>query len=150
VRALGVICDKSAIRYTLVGDGDVKPEESELSVPASHDGRGDRLSWLLEEAEDLLRRECVEAIFVKKAGSGQFASSPERHEVEAVVQIAAHRHGVRCELKTTDQLRAAAGAKKKSGAYDELLRQPDVAARSSKDKRERYLYATTALASCSA
>jgi hypothetical protein len=150
VKALGVICDKNAIRYTMVEDDGAQPEESELSVPASRNERGDRLSWLLEETEDLLRRGDAAVIFVKKASSGQFASSPERHEVEAVVQIAAHRCRVRCELKTTDQLRAAAGAKKKAGAYEELLKRPDVAARSSKDKRERYLYAVTALASCGA
>src|SRR4051812_30578241 len=149
VRALGVICDKTAIRYTLVGDDGAPPEESELSVPASKSHRGDQLSWLLEETEDLLRRSTANAAFVKKAGSGQFASSPERHEVEAVLQIAAHRCRVRCELKSTDQLRAAAGAQKEKGADQELLARPDVAARSSKDKRERYLYAVTALASSS-
>ncbi|MDP9403246.1 MAG: hypothetical protein M3P85_07910 [Actinomycetota bacterium] len=85
------------------------------------------------------------AVFMKKAGGGQFASSPERHEVEGVVQLAAHRAGVACEMKTTEQLRAAAGAPKGKGAYDELLARGDVAARPSKDKRERYLYAATAL-----
>jgi hypothetical protein len=147
MRALGVICDKKAIRYTLVGDDGPPPDESDLSVPAPRRDRGDQLCWLLEETQDLLRRSGAEVVFVKKAGSGRFASSPERHEVEAVVQIAAHRCRVRCELRTTDQLRAAAGAPKSKGAYEELLTRPDVAARSSKDKRERYLYAVTALAS---
>lgn len=144
---MGVTCDKNAVRYTVVVDDGGSPDESELSVPASRSDRGDQLSWLLEETEDLLRRSGAEVVFVKKAGSGQFASSPERHEVEAVVQIAAYRCRVRCELKTTDQLRAAAGVPKKKGAYEELLTRADVAARSSKDKRERYLYAVTALAS---
>ena len=148
VQALGVICDKSAIRYSVVGRESAAPEEAELSVPAPRTDRGDQLSWLLQETEDLLRRVGADIIFVKKAGSGQFASSPERHEVEGVVQIAAHRCGVPCELKTTDQLRAAARVPKGKGAYEELLARPDVAARPSKDKRERYLYAVTALASC--
>ena len=145
--ALGVTCDKTTIRYTAVGDDGAASEEAELFVPASRAERGDQLSWLLQEAEDLLRRIDARVVFVKKAGSGQFASSPERHEVEGVLQVAAHRCGVRCELMTTDQLRAAAGAPKRKGAYDELLARPDVAARSSKDKRERYLFALTALTS---
>jgi len=146
MRALGVICEKSLIPYTLVSDSDADVEESELSVPASRTDRGEQLTWLLDEAEGLLRRVQPDIVFVRKAGTGQFASAPERHEVEAVVQIAAHRLGVRCELKTTDQLRASAGVPKKKGAYDELLKRPDVASRSNKDKRERYLYAATALA----
>ena len=144
VRALGVICDKASIRYT-VADDDAAPQDAEVAVPASRTERGDQLNWLLEELEDLLRRTAPVAVFVKKAGGGQFASSPERHEVEGVVQLAAHRAGVACEMKTTEQIRAAAGAPKAKGAYDELLARDDVAARPSKDKRERYLYAATAL-----
>lgn len=146
--AMGVICEKSVIQYTFVSDSDADVKESEIAVPASRTDRGEQLAWLLDEAEGLLRRVPTDIVFVRKAGTGQFASAPERHEVEAVVQIAAHWLGVRCELKTTDQLRAAAGVPKKKGAYEELLKRRDVASRSNKDKRERYLYAVTALAEC--
>jgi len=146
MRALGVICEKSAVQYTVVSDSNANVDESDLSVPASRSQRGDQLTWLLDEVEGMLRRVQPRIVFVKKAGTGQFASSPERHEVEAVVQIAAHRSGVRCELKTTDQLRASAGVPKKKGAYEDMLKRPDVASRSNKEKRERYLYAVTALA----
>ena len=145
MRALGVICGRSAIQYTLASDSDAEIEESELSVPASRTDRGDQLTWLLDEAEGMLHRVQADIVLVKKAGTGQFASAPERHEVEAVVQIASHRLGIRCELKTTDQLRALAGVPKGKGAYEELLKRPDVVSRSNKDKRERYLYAVTAL-----
>jgi hypothetical protein len=146
MRALGIICDRSTIQYTLVSEqGDVL-EEAELSTPASRKDRGEKLNWLLDETEALLRRVRPDIVMAKKAGSGQFASSPERHELEAVLQIAAFRTQARCELKTTEQLRAAAGAPKQRGAYDALLSQPDVAARSNKDKRERYLFAITGLA----
>lgn len=146
MRAIGAICDKAAVRYTVVAD-DAAPIDVELAVPASKVARGEQLNWLLEELEDLLRKSAPSAVWVKKAGSGQFASSPERHEVEAVVQLAAHRTGVACELKNTEQLRSAAGVAKGKGAYDSLLARDDVAARPSKDKRERYLYAHTALRS---
>lgn len=149
MKALGVICDKTAIRYTVADDG-LAPEDANLAVPALRTRRGDQLNWLLEEFEDLLRRTQPVAMFVKKAGGGQFASSPERHEVEGVVQLAAHRAGVCCELKTTEQIRAAAGAPKGKGAYIALLARDDVAARPSKDKGERYLYAVTALNCCRA
>lgn len=144
MKALGVICDKAAIRYTIIDDG-AAPDDVDLAVPPSRTQRGDQLNWLLEELEDVLTRTVPAVVAVKKAGGGQFASSPERHEVEAVVQLAAHRAGVPCELKTTEQVRAAAGAQKGKGAYEALLARADVASRPSKDKREQFLYATTAL-----
>lgn len=73
MRALGVTCHKAAIRYT-VADDYAAPEDAELAVPASRTERGDQLKWLLEELEDLLRRTAPVAVFVKKAGGGQFAS----------------------------------------------------------------------------
>lgn len=147
MRTIGAICDKAAVRYTVVAD-DEAPIDVDLAVPASQVRRGEQLNWLLEELEDLLRKVAPAAVWVKKAGGGQFASAPERHEVEAIVQLAAHRTGVACELKSTDQLRAAAGVAKGKGAYDSLLARDDVGARPSKDKRERYLYADTALRRC--
>lgn len=44
----------------------------------------------------------------------------------------------------TEQIRAS-HIPKAPGAYDELLQLPEVAARSNASKRERYLYAITAL-----
>lgn len=144
MKAIGAICDKTAVRYTVVG-GNASPIDAEIAAPASKTSRGEVLNWLLEELEELLRKTSPVAVWVKKAGGGQFASSPERHEVEAVVQLAAHRTGVACQLKNTEQLRAAAGMAKGKGAYNLLLAREDVAARPSKDKRERYVYAHTAL-----
>jgi hypothetical protein len=145
MRALGVGCDGTTIGFALVESGRVVLEEGELAVPASHHDRGDQLNWLQTEAEELLRRSGAEVIWVRKAGSGQFAASADRHETEGVLQVAAHRCGVPCVLKTTEQVRAAAGVPRGKDAYKALLRRGDVAARSNAAKRERYAYAVTAL-----
>jgi hypothetical protein len=145
-RALGVICDKAGVAYTCVADPDsTVEEEAELSVPASQADRGAQLNWFLNETEQLLRRLCPDVVYVKKSAGGQRQPSPERHEVEAVVQIAAHRAGMACRMRTTEQVRAVHVPKAK-GAYDRLLERPDVKSRSNKSRRERYLYAITALA----
>ena len=142
--ALGVICEKLAIHYTVVRNGEpTVVDEGEIPVPASRTDRGDQLSWLLTEAEELLRRLEPDLIYVKKAG-GQFAAGPERHEVEAVFQVAAHRQRVPCRMLTTEQIRASHLTKAK-GAYESLLTRPDVKSRSNKNRREQYLYAITAL-----
>lgn len=99
---------------------------------------------MLEEAEDLLRRLRPDVLFVKKSPGGQRQASREQHEVEAVVQVAAHRVGVACVIRTTEQVRAAHMPKGK-GAYKELLEREDVKARGNKSRRESYLYASTAL-----
>lgn len=119
-------------------------EESEISAPKPRTDRGAELSCLLEQTEELLRRLGPDAVYVKKSASGQRELSRERHEVEAVVQIAAHRLGIRCALRTTEQIRAAHVVKGK-GAYRELLERDDVKARGTKRRRECYLYAVTAL-----
>ncbi len=119
-------------------------EETEISVPTSQTDRGAQLTWLLEESEELLRRLRPDVVFMKKSASGQRQSSREQHEVEAVVQVAAHRVGVACAIRTTEQVRAAHVPKAK-GAYIQLLERRDVKTRTSKSRRERYLYALTAL-----
>ena len=119
-------------------------EETEISVPPSQTDRGAQLTWLLEESEKLLRRLRPDVVLMKKSASGQRQSSREQHEVEAVVQVAAHRVGVACAIRTTEQVRAAHVPKAK-GAYIQLLERRDVKTRSNKSLRERYLYALTAL-----
>ena len=119
-------------------------DETEISVPTALTDRGAELSWLLEEAEKLLRRLRPDVLYVKKSPGGQRQSSREQHEVEAVVQVAAHRVGVACTIRTTEQVRAAHVPKGK-GAYKELLEREDVKARGSKSRRESYLYASAAL-----
>ena len=118
--------------------------ETEISVPTSQTDRGAELSWLLEEAEELLRRLRPDVVYVKKSPGGQRQSSREQHEVEAVVQVAAHRVGVACAIRTTEQIRAAHVPKGK-GAYKQLLEREDVKARGNRSRRESYLYASTAL-----
>jgi hypothetical protein len=144
VRALAMICDRNGLSFTVVDAGGHVVEESDLEVPASRGKRGEQLSWLLEETEALLSRARPDVVYVKKAGAGKFAAAPERHEVEGVVQVAAHRKGVPCDLRSTEQIRSSHVPKAK-GAYEGLLKLPDVAARSNAAKRERYLYAITAL-----
>jgi Holliday junction resolvasome RuvABC endonuclease subunit len=119
-------------------------DETEISVPKSQTDRGAKLSWLLEEAEELLRRLRPDVLYVKKSPGGQKQSSREQHEVEAVVQVAAHRVSVACVVRTTEQVRAAHVPKGK-GAYKQLLERKDVKARGNKRRRESYLYASTAL-----
>jgi hypothetical protein len=146
VRALGVICDKAGVQYTCVLDPDAMvEEETEICVPAALTDRGEQLDWLLETTVGLLRRLGPDVVYVKKSVGGQRQPSPERHEVEAVVQVAAHRAGIACKMRTTEQVRAAHAPKAK-GAYDALLERPDVKSRSNKSRRERYLYAITAIA----
>jgi hypothetical protein len=119
-------------------------DETEISVPTLRTDRGAELSWLLEEAEELLRRLRPDVLYVKKSAGGQRQSSREQHEVEAVLQVAAHRVSVACAIRTTEQVRAAHAPKGK-GAYKKLLEREDVKARGNKSRRERYLYAATAL-----
>ncbi len=119
-------------------------EETEISVPTSHTDRGAQLNWLLEESEKLLRRLRPDVVHMKKSASGQRQSSREQHEVEALLQVAAHRVGVACAIRTTEQVRAVHVPKAK-GAYNELLERRDLKARGNKSRRERYLYASTAL-----
>lgn len=147
MRAFGIICDKASIRYTVVDDEDERIIDAELIAPPSSTSRGEQLDYLLKDLEDLLRRTDPIVVFAKKGGGGQYSAAPERSQVEAVVQVAAHRAAVPCEMLTSEQLRAAAGVARGKGAYQALLEREDVASRPSKDKRERYLYAVTGLRS---
>lgn len=145
-RALGVICEKAGIHSTsLTEPGATIEQEAAISAPGSLTGRGAQLNWLLDEAEKLLRRLRPDVVHMKKSASGQRQSSREQHEVEAILQVAAHRVGIACAIRTTEQVRAAHVPQAK-GAYKELLELPDVQTRSNKSRRERYLYALTALA----
>jgi hypothetical protein len=54
---------------------------TEIPVPTSQTDRGAELSWLLEEAEGLLRRLRPDVLYVKKSPGGQRQSSREQHEV---------------------------------------------------------------------
>ena len=144
-RALGVICEKAGIHSTaLTEPGATIEEEAAISAPTSLTDRGAELNWLLEEAEKLLRRLRPNVVYVKKSPGGQRQSSREQHEVEAIVQVAAHRVGVVCAIRTTEQIRAAHMPRGK-GAYKRLLERTDVKARGNRSRREQYLYAKTAL-----
>ena len=144
-RALGIICKRAGIHYTsLTGPGAMIEADTEISTPTSLTDRGAELNWLLEEAVELLRRLRPDVLYVKKSPGGQRQSSREQHEVEAVVQVAAHRAGVACAIRTTEQVRAAHVPRGK-GAYRQLLERKDVKARGNKSRREGYLYAATAL-----
>lgn len=145
--AIGMICEKDGFQYTVVVRDGVSPhvEEIEVKVPRSKSDRGDQLAYLLDEVEGLFRRRRPDIVYVKHAPAGKFRADPQRYEVEGIIQAAAHRVGVACALKTTEQIRKENGLPKSSGAFRSLLKRPDVAARSNEERRERYLYATTAL-----
>src|SRR4051812_34473439 len=61
MKAIGAICDKAAVRYTVVAH-DAVPIDVEVAVPASKVARGEQLNWLLEELEDLLRKTSPDAV----------------------------------------------------------------------------------------
>lgn len=145
-RALGVICEKKSIQYSCVADpGPTVEVESDATVPASIANRAEQLAWLLDEAREIIRRRQPDVIYVKRSlGGGLSQVSHDRYEVEAVVQVAAHHEGVRIEMKLTEQIRGS-HVRQAKGAYEALLRRADVAERSNASKRERYLYAVTAL-----
>ena len=144
-RALGIICKTSGFHCTsLTGPVAMIEEDTVISTPTSLTDRGAELNWLLEEAAELLRRLRPDVLYVKKSPGGQRQSSREQHEVEAIVQVAAHRVGVACAIRTTEQVRAAHVPRGK-GAYKQLLEREDVKARGNKSRREGYLYAATAL-----
>jgi len=149
VKALGVICGKASIGYTLLdGDAAAPMEEEELIVPGSRTARGEQLAWLLDEIEQVIRRLQPDVVWMKVAGAGKFKASRERYEVEGVVQIAGHHLGLECRAKGSEQLRVAAGVDKAAGAYNALLEDPDIAARGKKhDRSERFLIARIALTS---
>lgn len=103
--------------------GDGRGRDGDLRSAVADRSRAE-LSWLLEQAEELLHRLRPDVLFVKKSASGQRQSSREQHDVEAVVQVAAHRVGVACAIRTTEQVRAAHVVKGK-GAYKTLVERED-------------------------
>jgi hypothetical protein len=141
---IGMLCQKNGFGYTVLDDATMSVKEERLDVPASKSDRGEQLDWLLSEAERLFRTESAANVWVQKSGTGQYGADPQRHEVEAMVQVAAYRANVQCSLQTTESVRGALGVKKASGAYKQLLRREDIAARSNALKREQYAYALAA------
>lgn len=89
-----MVCDKNGLEFTAVDSGGDVVDESDLEVPATRTDGASQLGWLFDEAEGLLQRLKPDVVYVKKAGSGKFKASPERHEVEGLVQIATYRKGV--------------------------------------------------------
>jgi hypothetical protein len=137
-------CGKNGFGWTVYDDASEVAVDHEISAPPSLASRGAELAWLLEEAERVFGRP-VESLGLQAAGGGQFAASPERIEVGGLVQVAAHRAGVPCTSLTRDQVRSKLGEPHGKGAYERLLERPDVAERSNKDRRDRYLLALAAL-----
>lgn len=140
--SVGIVCNKRGFGWTVIEDG--VAYDSDIEAPADRVARGEVLDWLLTEAESVLVESKATAVRIEKAGGGKFGASAERHEVEAVVQVAATRKGVDCDLLTTEGVRAAMGVPKAAGAYKNLLTRPDVKARSNEQRRHQYLLALSA------
>lgn len=141
---VGILCQKNGFGYTALDEASMTIKEERLDVPASKGDRGEQLDWLLVEAERMFQTESPSNVWVHKSGTGQYSSDPQRHEVEAIVQVAAYRANVRCSLQTTESVRGALGVTKSKGAYQLLLKRADIAARSNAQKREQYAYALAA------
>ena len=56
----------------------------------------------------MFRSESPSNVWVQKSGRGQYAADPQRHEVAAIVQVAAYRANVQCSLQTTESVRGSA------------------------------------------
>ena len=146
-RGLGIVAEKNAIAYTLLSqdaqDGPVTViDESELTTPGAHRERGAQLLWLYAEMRQLLARIAPDRIVMQKPGAG---FSRDRVEVEAIVRLAAAEAGVSVEMVVNDGVRARLGGPREPGAFERMLADPEVAARSNKARRERYLLAKAAL-----
>jgi hypothetical protein len=147
IRGLGVVAGKNTIGYTLASQASdvaeiVVEDEQELTTPGAHADRAAQLAWLLAEAKQLLARLAPDKIVVQKPGAG-FAR--ERVEVESLIQVAAAQAGIPIDLVMNEGVRARLGVPKGPGAFNQMLQDPDVAARSNKARRERYLFAKLAL-----
>jgi hypothetical protein len=142
---MGMLCQKAGFGYTVFDDATGGVREDRLDVPADKKDRGEQLAWLLSEAKGMFTREAPISLWVQKSGTGQHSADPQRHEVEACVQIAAHCAGVPCRLQVTESVRSALGVPRGPGAYKQLLKRPDIAARSNNLKREQYAYALAAV-----
>lgn len=142
--SVGIVCHKDGFGCTVVVDG--AATDHDIAAPASMADRGERLAWILDEAQRLLSGAGVEAARVQRAGGGKFGASAERHEVEAAVQIAAFRAGLECNTLSREQVRSTLGIAKGPGAYKTLLQREDVKARSNEVRRDQYLLALAAQA----
>jgi hypothetical protein len=145
-RALGITANPGGLSWTFV-TGDVLEaltveEEKDITPPANLKMRGEQLDWLLEETALTLRRLKPDMIVVEKPGAG-FAR--ERAEIEGLVLVAAHRANIPLEMLVKEGCRARLGRPAGKGAFKKLLDEPDVRARSNAAKRERYVFAKTAL-----
>jgi hypothetical protein len=141
---LGVLCDKSGFKWSVVRDPTSSPrveEEDGRKLPANLKTRGSQLDWVFSEFQDLVARVKPEVIYLVRADG----AAPGRHEVEGVVMLAAHAKGVEAVLRLPDQVRKAFGLPKKAGAYNDLLKRSEVAARSNEAKRTTYLFAVAGL-----
>jgi hypothetical protein len=141
---IGMICQKNGFGYTVLDMATMSAKEERLDVPASKVDRAEQLDWLLSEAERMFRTESATNVWVQKSGIGQHKADPQRHEVEAIVQVAAYRANTQLSLQTTESVRGALGATRAAGAYKELLKRSDIAERTNAQKREQYAYALAA------
>jgi hypothetical protein len=144
VRAVGVLCDKSGFKWSVVRDPTSSPhveEDDSRKVPANLQTRGSQLDWVFSEFRDLVARVKPDVIYLVRADG----AAPGRHEVEGVVMLGAHAKGVEAALRLPDQVRKSFGVPKNAGAYKELLKRPEVVLRSNADKRTTYLFAVAGL-----
>lgn len=144
VTCAGIVCSSDGFGCTIVTLDDI--EDHDIAIPASIRHRGEGLWWLTQEAERLFRSLGVGVVRLQKAGSGKFGAAPERHEVEACVKVGAHLAQADLLDLNREQVRAALGVPKAKGAYEGLLRRPDVMARRNASRRDQYLLALTASA----
>lgn len=135
------MCQKLSFGCTIIDDGG-SATDHDIEVPGNLTNRGEALAWLVREAQRLAELKGVERACVQKAGGGKFGgASAERHEVEAAVQIGLHAAGAECDRMSREQVRAALGEPKGSGAYQRLLKRAEVQARSNAVRRDQYLLA---------
>jgi hypothetical protein len=140
----GIVCHKDGFGCTVV-DGSGNAEDHDIHAPANLTRRGERLAWLTEEAQRLIRAAQVSSVRIQKPGAGKFGgASAERHEVDGAVQIGVYRAGAVCDMMNREQVRAALAVPRGKGAYETLLQRPDVKARSNAVRRDQYLLALAA------
>lgn len=144
VTCAGIVCSSDSFGCTILAADGI--EDHDIAIPASIKSRCEGLWWLTQEAERLFRALAVGAVRMQKAGTGKFGAAPERHEVEACVKVGAHLAQADLLDLNREQVRAALGVPKAKGAYESLLRRPDVMARRNASRRDQYLLALTASA----
>ena len=144
-----MVCDADGFAFSVVTGASARPtvaEEETRTVPANLATRGEKLAWLFREAGDNIERVKPGILLLVRAGSSpRGGASPERHEVEGLVQLAAHEKRVRSKLLLRDQVRAIWDVPKAKGAFETILERREVAARSNATKRELYVFAVAAL-----